>query len=42
MYDDATDPAYKSQLAWRLGVAMNDAVEIEATRQKLDQRRGAR
>lgn len=36
MYDDATDAAYKSQLAWRLGVAMNDAVEVEATRQKLD------
>jgi tetratricopeptide (TPR) repeat protein len=36
MVDDATDAAYKSHLAWRLGVAMNDAVEVEATRQKLD------
>ena len=36
MYDEATDSAYKSHLAWRLGVAMNDAVEVEATRQKLD------
>ncbi len=36
MFDEADDAAYKAHLAWRLGVALNDAVEVEASRNKLD------
>jgi tetratricopeptide (TPR) repeat protein len=36
MVDEARDPAYQAQLAWHVGVALNEAVEIEASRQKAD------
>lgn len=36
MLERATDTSYRAHLAWRLATALGDAVEIEATRQKLD------
>jgi tetratricopeptide (TPR) repeat protein len=36
MLAQATDTSYRAHLAWRLAIALGDAVEIEATRQKLD------
>ena len=36
LYDQSTDPPFQAHLAWRMGVALSDAVEIEATRLKLD------
>jgi tetratricopeptide (TPR) repeat protein len=36
MLEQATDTSYRARLAWRLAIALGDAVEIEATRQKLD------
>ncbi len=35
--EDAKDPAYKAHLAWQLGVALADAVEIEAALHHWDQ-----
>ncbi len=32
LVEQAADPAYKAHLAWRLGVALSDAVEIETAR----------
>ena len=34
MYEEAEDPGYKAQLAWQLARAMNNAVDIEAARQR--------
>lgn len=36
LHDNAADPLFKAHLAWRLGVALGDAVEIEASRHNLD------
>ncbi|MGD9721906.1 MAG: tetratricopeptide repeat protein [Pirellulales bacterium] len=37
LIDRATDPTYKAHLAWRLGVALADATEIEAARGQADE-----
>ena len=36
LYDNAADSLFKTHLAWRLGVSLGDAVEIEAARRHLD------
>jgi tetratricopeptide (TPR) repeat protein len=36
LLDHSSDPPYQAHLAWRIGVALADAVEVEAMRQKLD------
>ena len=35
-FDAATDPTYRAHIAWRMGVALADAVEIEASRHRTD------
>lgn len=36
LYDAATDDAYRAHLAWHLGLALHDGVEIQASRRQKD------
>jgi tetratricopeptide (TPR) repeat protein len=37
MYDEATDPAYRAQLAWELATSLTHAVEVQAGRHQADE-----
>jgi tetratricopeptide (TPR) repeat protein len=37
VFEGANDPAYKARVAWQLGIALNDAVEIETALHHWDQ-----